>query len=104
MIEESSPTEEQTKNAKLFDILAMIVGYNFLCQKAPTLGEKVYCRLVIDRYEKEYIELGEKSPFDRSGDKEILVIDDRRPWIKFRDIDIEKMRECVAKWDEEHPK
>ncbi len=97
----SEPTEQQVRNAERWHTIALMFGYNELAKLATTLGEKVYCRLMRDRAEAEYKQLGGTDEIDRSGDKIVLVLSHVMPHVVFTEKDIEMMRAAVRAHDDE---
>ena len=77
----------QQRNAELWHKLALVFGYNQLAKTSETLGEKVYCRMLRDLAEKDYIELGGVGSIDRTKEPPVLVIDYQKPYIIFTEKD-----------------
>ena len=97
-----SGCDRRRKNATLFDVLAKIVGYNELARQAPTLNEKVYCRIARQHAYERYVELGGKIKLTEE-DEVLVTLGSERPFILLREKDIGQMRAAVAAWDAEHP-
>lgn len=86
--------DEQT--LKNFDLLALVFGYNELAKTAPSLGEKVYCRLARDAAEAEYRRRG--GELIRT-DEEVVVTIRESPRVTFSVKDIDLMRKAVEEHD-----
>lgn len=84
-------------NARRWDALARMVGYNELAKGAKTLGEKVYLRMGRDEARKAYERLG--GTVDDSGPEPAVVVQTRPPFVVMSDADVELMREAVAAHD-----
>ena len=95
-------TKEQRKSMELWNATALIYGYNELAKIAPTLGEKVYLRLMVKQAE----ELLKKHGGDidiAEGQDPVLVLNRTMPYVNFYERDIEQMRACVAAYDDKKP-
>jgi hypothetical protein len=78
---------------------AMCLGFNELAKLGKTLGEKTYSRMMCAAAEEQFVKLGGNRMFQEEPSVVVLETDDGLPWIKFRECDIELMREAVAKHD-----
>lgn len=88
------------ENARRWDALARIVGYNELAREAKTLGEKVYLRLARDEARRQYQSLG--GEVRDTGPEPEVVVGTRPPFVVMSAADVELMRAAVAQWDASH--
>jgi len=98
--QEGELTEHQKRNVDRYHLLALAFGYNELAKAAPTLGEKVYCRLCRDRSREAYEKLGGKLEYREAEDDLVFALEgDERIYVRFKAADIEQMRKAVAEHD-----
>ena len=77
----------------------MCLGFNELAKLGKTLGEKTYSRMMRGAAEEQFVKLGGNRMFQEEPSVVVLTTDDGLPWVKFRECDIELMREAVAAYD-----
>lgn len=80
--------------------LALVLGWNELAKKATVLEQKTYFRLGRDSAEDMYVELGGNRFLNHKGTVCVIECPGTSLFIRFREEDIEKMREAVRKYDE----
>jgi hypothetical protein len=88
---------EADQNAKRWDCLALLMGYNELAKDATTLGAKMYLRMGRDVAHKRYEELG--GQIDITVTPPLVIVDTRPPWVALTQRDVDLMREAVADYD-----
>ena len=90
-------SEEDIKGHKLFQTIALLFGYNELAKQTDVLGEKVYFRLIRQQYEEMLKEDGQE--VEIIHDQTILTLNQKPPYVRFSEKDIELMREAVREYD-----
>lgn len=98
-IVESEPLDPDMKRrGDQFGRLAMIIGYNELAKQVATLGEKIFCRLIVGRLHKEYVDNG--GELDMTEREKVIVrLSERAPNILLYPRDIELMRKAIGEHD-----
>jgi hypothetical protein len=91
--------EELLAEGEQWSLLAMTLGYNELAKVAPSLGQKLLCRLLRDKALASYEEVTGKKVKVTDEDRVILTITSTLPHLKVLARDIELMRKCVAEYD-----
>lgn len=79
--------------------VALTIGFNELAKQHPTLGEKVYFRLLRDTAERKHVEHGGQPFITRADGVMEIQIPGGPPHVVFREQDIEGMRAVVAAHD-----
>ncbi len=93
------PDTKTLEAAAAWDAIARMHGYNEMTKLAKTLGEKAYCRLACDVACEEAMKLGAEIARTEMGGQVIFSINEVSPSIKFRESDIDGMREAVRVFD-----
>ena len=89
---------EEKRRGEQFGLLALIIGYNELAKKVERLGEKVYCRLLIQKFHEEYIAHGGVLEM-KEGEQVLVTLRESPPHILLYPRDIELMRKAIAEHD-----
>ena len=92
-----SPQGEQQLTAAL-----LVAGANALATQAMTLGGKAYFRILRKLALEKAEEVGLKKDEMLLSEQVVLVLHGHDAEIEFYEKDIDMMRECVKRYDEEH--
>ena len=93
------PTKKQLKDAKLHDLLALMIGHNELAKQAKTLGEKVYHRMASKLAMEEGNKLG-MSWTTTQHEETLVTVGTARSGVELYPRDIELMKKAIAEYEQ----
>jgi hypothetical protein len=99
------PTEEELlAEGEQWNLLAMVLGYNQLTKIAPSLGQKLFCRLARDKILAVYEEVVGTKVKVTDEDSVVLTITSTIPHLRLLARDIELMQGFLAEYDSKSEK
>lgn len=87
-------------NARMWDALARVVGYNELACDAKDVASKMYLRLARDHAEADYVAWG-GAVLSKSASEKEIVVPTNPPFLVLGPQDVELMRKAVEASDNE---
>jgi hypothetical protein len=89
-------------DAESLGLIATVFGFNELAKQSKTLGEKVFFRMLCQKFHKDLESKGVKISI--LEDNIVLTVHFGNVGFTFYEKDIELMRQTVAEWDKNHEK